>query len=425
MLVGIVVDGARRADSDGTEQPDSDETEPPDSDETATDRRVIGIGEATPLPGWTESFDDCRRALPGGERPDDSTEDAAGTSPPADPRRGSTPTLATPAARHAVTLAHRDAFARRRGLSVAETLIRDRPGELSETVAVNATVGDGSVADTVEAVTSAIAAGFETVKLKVGARPLAEDTERVRRVVAAVEKERSGSVGEERSPEAVGEERPSAAVEDERPSAAVGEESTAGTSQRPAGTHATADPGAPGPTIRVDANGAWDRQTAREALVELDGLVEYVEQPVAAADTAGLTALRGVGAPVAADEALTVSDPFRLLAAGAVDVVVCKPAALGGLTRTLAVARAAAARGVDTVVTTTIDGVVARTAATHLAAVLPGGERAHGVATGQLLAHDICDRGGHPVVDPVPVEDGRITVPDGPGLAGGAFETLL
>jgi L-alanine-DL-glutamate epimerase-like enolase superfamily enzyme len=408
VLVGIVVDGARRADSDGTE--------PPDSDGTATDRRVIGIGEATPLPGWTESFDDCRRALPGGERLDDSAEDAAGASPPADPRRGSTPTLATPAARHAVTLAHRDAFARRRGLSVAETLIRDRPGELSETVAVNATVGDGSVADTVEAATSAVAAGFETVKLKVGARPLAEDTERVRRVVAAVEKERSGSVGEERSPEAVGEERPSAAV---------GEESTAGTSQRPAGTHATADPGAPGPTIRVDANGAWDRQTAREALVELDGLVEYVEQPVAAADTAGLTALRGVGAPVAADEALTVSDPFRLLAAGAVDVVVCKPAALGGLTRTLALARAAAARGVDTVVTTTIDGVVARTAATHLAAVLPGGERAHGLATGQLLAHDIRDRGGHPVVDPVPVENGRITVPDGPGLAGGAFETLL
>jgi L-alanine-DL-glutamate epimerase-like enolase superfamily enzyme len=401
VLVGIVVDG----------------TEPPDSDETATDRRVIGIGEATPLPGWTESFDDCRRALPGGERLDDSAEDAAGASPPADPRRGSMPTLATPAARHAVTLAHRDAFARRRGLSVAETLIRDRPGELSETVAVNATVGDGSVADTVEAVTSAVAAGFETVKLKVGARPLAEDTERVRRVVAAVGEEQSSeTVGEERSPEAVGEERPSAVV---------GEESTAGTSQRPAGTHATADPGAPGPTIRVDANGAWDRQTAREALVELDGLVEYVEQPVAAADTAGLTALRGVGAPVAADEALTVSDPFRLLAAGAVDVVVCKPAALGGLTRTLALARAAAARGVDTVVTTTIDGVVARTAATHLAAVLPGGERAHGLATGQLLAHDIRDRGGHPVVDPVPVESGRITVPDGPGLAGGAFETLL
>jgi hypothetical protein len=112
----------------------------------------------------------------------------------------------------------------------------------------------------------------------------------------------------------------------------------------------------------------------------------------------------------------------------------------------LAVARAAAARGVDTVVTTTIDGVVARTAATHLAAAVAavtgstggsldeqsavggdplGTSRAHGLATGSLLARDLQSTGGDPLSDPVPVSEGRVPVPDTSGLAGTIFDTSV
>ena len=79
-------------------------------------------------------------------------------------------------------------------------------------------------------------------------------------------------------------------------------------------------------------------------------------------------------------------------------------------------ARRASQRGVESVVTTTIDAVVARTGAVHVAAALPG-RTACGLATGPMLADDLAP-------DPAPIEDGQMCVPTGPGLAGDAFESL-
>lgn len=307
---------------------------------------TAGVGEATPLPGWTESLADCRRAL---ERARDD---------------GTLPGPETPAARHAVTLAYRDAVARRAGRSVAASVARDDAPPPS--VPVNATVGDASVADTVDAARAAVDDGYRTVKLKVGARSVEEDVARVEAVADAV---------------------------------------------------ACAD--AP-VTLRADANGAWDAEAAREALSALEGLVAYVEQPRPASDLAGHATLRGVGAPVALDESLTEYGVGEVLDAGAADAVVLKPMALGGPSRALAAGRAAAHAGVTPVVTTTIDAAVARTAAVHVAAAIPGGgDRAHGLGTAGLLAGDVVDD------DPVPVEDGRVVVPSTPGLAGDAFLDLV
>jgi len=308
-----------------------------------------GVGEATPLSGWTESPADCRAAL---ERAREE-----GTAPGPD----------APAARHAVTLAYRDAVARRRGESVAGSLAR---GDPAGSVPVNATVGDGDAAETVAAAETAVDAGYRALKLKVGARGVEADVERVRAVAEAV---RGRGDGHE-------------------------DESVA---------------------LRADANGAWDREAATRGLAALSGLVEYVEQPLPAGDLAGHAALRGVGAPVALDESLTRYGVGDALAAGAADALVLKPMALGGPSRALAAGRAAAAAGVDPVVTTTVDAAVARAGAVHVAAALPnGGERAHGLATAGLLASDL-------VADPTPVEDGRVAVPEGPGLAGDALDGLL
>jgi L-alanine-DL-glutamate epimerase-like enolase superfamily enzyme len=105
-----------------------------------------------------------------------------------------------------------------------------------------------------------------------------------------------------------------------------------------------------------------------------------------------------------------------VLVADAADVLVCKPMALGGPVRTLAIARRAADRDVEAVVTTTIDAVVARIGALHVAAALPA-VGACGLATGSRLSNDLAP-------DPAPVEEGRMPVPAGPGIAGDAFDGL-
>jgi len=81
--------------------------------------------------------------------------------------------------------------------------------------------------------------------------------------------------------------------------------------------------------------------------------------------------------------------------------------ALGGVDRARQAALEAREAGVEPVVTTTIDAVVARTAALHLAASVPD-LPACGLATADRLAEDLAP-------DPAPVEDGRMAVPDAPG----------
>ena len=296
---------------------------------------VEGVGEATPLPGWTESLEDCEAALTALEDPEAALEDGALED--------------APAARHGVSLAVLDARAREAGHPLYRHLGAD--GRVDR-VAANATVGDGPPPATATAAAVAVEAGFRAVKVKVGNRRPAADLERLEAV-------------RERCPD----------VE-----------------------------------LRADANGAWDAATAERALSTFEPLdVAFVEQPLPADDLAGHADLRervpGVG--VALDEGVVERGVDAVLESGAADVVVCKPMALGGVD----VARSAAVRarsaGVDPVVTTTVDGAVARAAAVHLAASLPAG-RAAGVATGDRIAEDLR-------ADVAPVRAGSALVPQGKG----------
>ena len=324
---------------------------------------ATGIGEATPLPGWTESRSACESALRGVRSEDGCLVDGALDRLDRE----------TPAARHGLALALADAAARGEGRSLAERLAAERGLPTpAGSVPVNATVGDGDPETTAAAAARAVDAGFDCLKLKVGARPLDADVERLR------------------------------AVRD-----AVGNDIA----------------------LRADANGAWDPSTAREALDRLAPLdLAYVEQPLPADDLDGAAALRDrrddptdAGSarqpPIALDESLANHGPDAVLDAGAADVVVLKPMALGGPDRALMAAAAAREAGVDPVITTTIDAVVARTAAVHVAAAVPDVAPC-GLATASLLADDLA-------TDPCPVADGAISVPDGPGIAGDAFDGLV
>jgi o-succinylbenzoate synthase len=162
--------------------------------------------------------------------------------------------------------------------------------------------------------------------------------------------------------------------------------------------------------LRLDANGAWDEATAIQTIRALEpSEIELIEQPVAAADIDALARVRGaVSVPVAADEAV-VDYLSAERAIGSADAVVVKPIRLGGPSVTRYVAQHAAAAGLSVVVTTTIDTGIATAMALHIAASLPDGGRAHGLATASLLQHDL-------LTWPIAIERGVMRLPAGAGL---------
>lgn len=159
----------------------------------------------------------------------------------------------------------------------------------------------------------------------------------------------------------------------------------------------------PSGAIRVDANGAWDVDTAAVAIRELDraaGGLQYVEQPCASVDE--LAAVRRlVDVPIAADESIRrADDPLRVALAGAADVAVLKVAPLGGVRRALRVAEAC---GLPCVVSSAVETSVGLAAGLALAGALPELDYACGLGTLSLLDTDVCERPLSPVDGWLPV----------------------
>ncbi len=223
------------------------------------------------------------------------------------------------------------------------------------TVAVNATVGFTAPAAAGEAALQALEAGFTTLKVKAGVERETEDL--VARVAAV-----RGAVG-------------------------------------------------PDVRLRLDVNGAWDLPTAIERLEAVARYrIEYVEQPLSRDDLDGHAELRrAIRIPVALDEAVeSVAAARAILAAGAADVLVVKPARVGGPVATAEIGILAARAGVPVVVSTLFEtGVgiaVAARAAAALRSLGADGELAHGLATTGLLEADL-------LAAHLRVEDGRMVVP--------------
>jgi L-alanine-DL-glutamate epimerase-like enolase superfamily enzyme len=231
-------------------------------------------------------------------------------------------------------------------------------------VGVNALIGAVDLGSTVAAASRAVAGGFRTLKLKAAAGE-------------------SGAALAER----VGAVR-----------AAVGEAIA----------------------LRVDANGTWDADDAAARVEALTPFhLQYLEQPMAPADLEGAAALRARGAvPVAADEAVdSVARAIAVLEAGAADVLVVKPARVGGPVAVAEISLVAADRGVPVVIASLWESGVGLAVALACAAALPdvpgwpAGSRDHGLATAHLLGDDL-------VLDPLQVDGGRIRPPFGPGSGG-------
>lgn len=306
----------------------------------------MGLGEATPIPPFTEARSACHDAL----------QEAATAYTDHGWRAAFRVVSATnsgrlrfPAARHAVSLAYLEQRARQ----AYQPLYRHLGGtDASGRVPVNATIGDHPAAETAEQVAEAVEDGFSAVKIKVGNRPVSEDVERIR------------------------------AVHVDLP---------------------------PDTAIRVDANGAWDLETARTFIDRTADLnLDYVEQPLDPDALSGHNRLRGHGVDIALDESIATQTLDAVVAAEAADVYVVKPMAVGGIDVARGAAVHLAKRDHRVIFSSTIDSVVARTGAIHAAGSLPSVPPA-GLATGCFLEADLAE-------DPTPVSDGEISIPDTPGL---------
>lgn len=164
--------------------------------------------------------------------------------------------------------------------------------------------------------------------------------------------------------------------------------------------------------IRIDANGAWDVETATEALRRSAAHdLEYAEQPCATVDE--LAALRkqlarkGIDVPIAADESIRkAEDPLLVARQNAADLIVVKVAPLGGVTAALEIVEAC---GLPAVVSSALDTSVGISAGVALAAALPHLDHACGLGTVGLFVTDVA-------AEPMRPHDGvlrpRRVVPD-------------
>jgi o-succinylbenzoate synthase len=163
--------------------------------------------------------------------------------------------------------------------------------------------------------------------------------------------------------------------------------------------------------IRVDANAAWDPETARRRLTDLEPLaIQLAEQPVATMEEAARLA-RKIAIPLAGDESVeTLADAERAASSGAFALTGVKLSKVGGRDVAEQIGTALPAY-----ISSALDGPVGIAAGARAAAAIEGtpwpasGGRAHGLATQRLFGSTIaaveCE-----------LRDGMLHPPPGPGL---------
>lgn len=271
-----------------------------------------GIGEASPLPGFSsDTIERCEETLRG-LAPEGIPERAEGEGIEAWLGEAVRPLHPNaPAARFALETALLDLEARRAGVSIA-SLLAGR--EVKREVPLAALLSGDERSEVLESARRALARGIRTLKWKIG-RPgrFEEEVDTVR------------ALREEIGPE---------------------------------------------PAIRLDANGAWDLVEGGEKLAALAGIgLEFVEQPVV---PYLLLKLGESPVTVAADETLAVPGAVeRLNLVPSCRVLVVKPMTLGGFVPVLKMMKIAKARRYGVVVGHLFDGPVALAASAELALGLP------------------------------------------------------
>ncbi len=279
---------------------------------------AVGWGDAAPLPGFSrETLAETRDALERAIAGDAAAGDASDLPS---------------AARFGLDLALADAAARDAGRPLAFAPDPDVTVPLAGLVLS----GDPAEAERLAA------AGYRTVKLKVGRADVLTDAARVRAASAAV---------------------------------------------------------GPDVALRLDANRAWSPEDARRFADALAGVaLDFIEEPLQ--DPAGLPALwLDTGLPLALDETLQQTGGTEHVR-GWATAVVLKPTLVGGIGAALAIAARAREVGARVVISAAFESGVGLRGLVALAAAT--GAHAAGLDTYRWLARDVLDPRlplGRPLVD--------------------------
>lgn len=145
----------------------------------------------------------------------------------------------------------------------------------------------------------------------------------------------------------------------------------------------------PNAKLRLDANGGYSVSEALDLAEKLVGLpIEYLEQPVATVEQMATLKKELSGTiKIAADESIRkASDPFLVRDLDAADIVMLKSQPLGGIQRSLDIARET---GLEVVVSSALETSIGISQGAYLAAALPNLKYDCGLNTVNLLTGDI------------------------------------
>ncbi len=163
--------------------------------------------------------------------------------------------------------------------------------------------------------------------------------------------------------------------------------------------------------LRIDANQGYSVPQALQALKGMAPLdIQFCEQPVRAADTAGLRAVRRQSPiSIMADEALfSPAQAIELVRAEACDTFNIKLMKAGGILNSLRIAHIADAANMRCMVGCMLETRLALTAAAHVVA-----------SQANIVYADLDGNSEHvsdPIVDGMTVKAGLLTLPEKPGL---------
>ncbi len=161
--------------------------------------------------------------------------------------------------------------------------------------------------------------------------------------------------------------------------------------------------------FRLDCNGAFDLPQAIRFCKEMEKFnIDYIEQPLPATNLEDLAELiYHTEIPIAVDESLTdFQSAEKIIDEQAADVFIIKPMVSGGFTECKKIINLARTENIRTVITSSLETAIGRTACLHLALANDISE-ACGLTTGDLLSDK---------KDLEQIHNGLIRILDKPGL---------
>ncbi|GAA0514301.1 glucarate dehydratase [Paractinoplanes deccanensis] len=166
----------------------------------------------------------------------------------------------------------------------------------------------------------------------------------------------------------------------------------------------------PAHPLRIDPNTAWTAPTSAKVAASLDGILEYLEDPVAGVEGMAEVA-REAGMPLATNMCVVSFDTIApAVSAGAVQIVLCDHHYWGGLARTRQLGAVCEALGLGLSMHSNSHLGISLAAMTHLAAATPNLTYACDTHYPWNAADDVV------VPGVLRFENGSVPVPRGPGL---------